>query len=133
MRTFNIHNQTCDEREFRVGDKEVKQIIPTYMYMCDTDYWCEQLIATSIPLSNRLFYFVALYDDWVDKICWLIYHQSFWWLTLTMIRNYGIIQHGYRNANYYVIYVHTHMFIWSLEYLGVSQDFCKIYIFWNYL
>ena len=35
MSAFNIHNQTCDEREFRVGDKEVKQIIPTYMYMCD--------------------------------------------------------------------------------------------------
>ena len=45
--------------------------------ICVTDHWCEQLIATSMPLSNRLFYFVALYDDWVDQIRCLIDYQCF--------------------------------------------------------
>ena len=44
--------------------------------ICVTDHWCEQLIATSMSLGNRLFYFVALYDDWVDQIRWLIDHEN---------------------------------------------------------
>ena len=29
-----------------------------------------------MSLGNRLFYFVALYDDWVDQIRWLIDYEN---------------------------------------------------------
>ena len=133
MSAVNIHNQTCDEREFCVGDKEVKQIIPTYMYMCDRSLmratYCDKY---AFKQQTILF---CSFIWWLGGSNMLVNRPStFWWLlndcmdlvsAMTMIRYYGII--------YRVIYVPLFTFIWSFEYLVVSQDLCKIYILWNHL
>ena len=129
MSAFNIHNQTCDEREFRVGDKEVKQIIPTYMYMCDR-LLMRATYCDKYAFKQQTILFCS-FIWWLGGSNMLVNRPSkFWWFlhncmdlvsTMTTIRNYY----------HHVIYVPLYTFIWWFEYLVLSQDLHEIYIFFE--
>ena len=128
MSAFNIHNQTCDEREFRVGDKEVKQIIPTYMYMCDRSLmratYCDKYVfRQQTILFCSFIWWLGGSDTLVNRPwkCWWCSNDCMdWGLTMTTIRDLPSINP-------------MDNWKWSFEYLVISQDLYKIHILWNYL